>query len=83
MHELSLCADVLPRHLHGYLVSKRGQFRLTRLAGNRALLEGTSWYQYGLWPAEYWRWWSAAIIRRIHMRVLNHIRTLAEAHGDD
>ena len=45
------------------------------------LLEGTSWYQHGLWPAEYWRWWSDAIIHRIHMRVLNHIRTLAEADG--
>jgi hypothetical protein len=83
MRELSLYNEVLPRHLHGYLVSKRGQFRLTRLPGNRTLLEGTSWYQHGLWPAEYWRWWSDAIIRRIHMRVLNHIRALAEAHGHD
>ena len=78
MRELSLYAQVLPRHLHGYLVSKEGQFKLTRLAGNRTLLEGTSWYQHGLWPAEYWRWWSDAIIHRIHMRVLNHIRMLSE-----
>jgi hypothetical protein len=82
MRELSLYAEILPRHLHGYFISREGQFRLTRLPGNRTLLEGTSWYQHGLWPAEYWRWWSDAIIRRIHMRVLNHIRTLAEAHGD-
>jgi hypothetical protein len=81
MRELSLYSEVLPRHLHGYLISREGQFRLTRLPGNRTLLEGTSWYQHGLWPAEYWRWWSDAIIRRIHMRVLNHIRTLVEAHG--
>jgi hypothetical protein len=82
LRELSLYAEVLPRHLHGYLISKEGQFRLTRLPGNRTLLEGTSWYLHGLWPAEYWRWWSDAIVRRIHMRVLNHIRTLAEPHGD-
>lgn len=78
MNEWSPYAQVLPKHLHGYLISKQGQFRLTQLAGNRTLLEGTTWYQDGLWPAEYWRWWSDAIIHRIHLRVLNHIRTLAE-----
>jgi hypothetical protein len=79
MREWSPYAEALPKHLHGYLVSKHGQFHLTRLPNNRTLLEGTTWYQHGLWPAEYWRWWSDAIIHRIHLRVLNHIRTLAEA----
>lgn len=79
MHEWSPYANVLPRHLHGYLISKRGEFRLTKTADGRTLLEGTTWYQHGLWPAEYWRWWSDAIIHRIHLRVLTHIRTLAEA----
>ena len=78
MHEWSPYAQVLPKHVHGYFISKRGQFRLTPLANHHTLLEGTSWYQHGLWPAEYWRWWSDAIIHRIHMRVLSHIRTLAE-----
>jgi hypothetical protein len=78
MHEWSPYAHVLPRHLHGYLVSKQGQFRLTRLPGQGTLLEGTTWYQHGLWPARYWSWWSGAIIHRIHLRVLEHIRTLAE-----
>lgn len=81
MHEWSPYAQVLPKHLHGYLISRQGQFRLTRLPDNRTLLEGTTWYQHGLWPAEYWRWWSDAIIHRIHLRVLDHIRTLAEADG--
>ena len=78
MRELSLYADVLPKHLHGYMISKQGQFQLTRLSNNHTLLEGTTWYQHGLWPAEYWRWWSDAIIHRIHMRVLQHVRMLAE-----
>ena len=78
MHEWSPYAKVLPKHLHGYLISKQGQFRLTRLPNNRTMLEGTTWYQHGLWPAEYWRWWSDAIIHRIHLRVMNQIRTLAE-----
>jgi hypothetical protein len=78
MNEWSPYTQVLPKHLHGYFISKRGQFRLTALANHHTLLEGTSWYQHGLWPAEYWRWWSDAIIHRIHTRVLTHIRTLAE-----
>jgi hypothetical protein len=82
MHEWSPYAKVLPKHLHGYLISRRGQFRLTALADGHTLLEGTTWYQHGLWPAEYWRWWSEAIIHRIHLRVLNHIRILAEMTDD-
>jgi hypothetical protein len=78
MHEWSPYAKVLPKHLHGYLISKQGQFRLTRLPNNRTLFEGSTWYQHGLWPAEYWRWWSDAIIHRIHLRVMNQIRALAE-----
>ncbi len=78
MQEWTIYQHVLPKHLRGYLISKRGQFRLTALPGNRTRLEGTTWYQHGLWPGEYWRWWSDAIIHRIHLRVLNHIRDLAE-----
>jgi hypothetical protein len=78
MQEWNPFYKVVTRHLHGYLVSKRGQFRLTPLPEGTTLLEGTTWYQHGLWPAEYWRWWSDAIIHRIHLRVLNHIRVLAE-----
>jgi hypothetical protein len=78
MRELSPYGDIAPKHLHGYFISKRGQFRLTRLANNQTLLEGTSWYQHGLWPAQYWRCWSDAIVHRIHARVFNHIRVLSE-----
>lgn len=81
MREWSPYGRVEPRHLHGYFASKEGQFRLTRIDGNKTLLEGTSWYQHGLWPAQYWRLWSDAIIHRIHLRVLNHIRELSEATG--
>ena len=70
-----------PPHLHGYLVSRRGEFRLTALDDGRTRLEGTTWYTNRMWPAFYWRLWSDAIIHRIHLRVLNHIKNLAEA-GD-
>jgi hypothetical protein len=79
MEEWSPYGKLAPKHLHGYMVSKQGQFQLTALPGNRTLLEGTTWYQHGLWPAHYWKVWSDAIIHRIHGRVLSHIKALAEA----
>ena len=79
MQEWTPYRHVQPRHLDGYLVSKQGQFRLTLLPGGRTLLEGTTWYQHHLWPASYWRLWSDAIIHRIHLRVLRHIKNLSES----
>ena len=79
MREWSPWGDIQPKHLHGYFVSKEGEFRLTPLPGNRTLLEGTSWYQHGLWPAQYWRVWSDAVVHRIHLRVFRQIQALAEA----
>jgi hypothetical protein len=81
MNEWSLYANVMPRHLHGYLISKQGQFLLTPLPDGHTLLEGTTWYQHGLWPETYWTLWSQAIIHRIHMRVLTHIKHLSELDG--
>ncbi|MFL6416061.1 MAG: SRPBCC family protein [Bryobacteraceae bacterium] len=78
MEETGLYGPIYPKHLTGYYKSKAGQFTLTPLPRGRTLLEGTSWYQHGLWPAEYWRWWSDAIVHRIHARVLEHIRSLSE-----
>ena len=78
MREWSPNSQVQAPHLHGYFISRQGQFRLTELGNGRTLLEGTTWYQHGLWPAGYWRWWSDAILHRIHMRVLLHIRALSE-----
>jgi len=81
MREWSPYGRVQPPHLHGYFISRQGQFRLRELPGGKTLLEGTTWYQHGLWPAQYWRWWSDAILHRIHMRVLTHIRALSESHS--
>lgn len=82
MREWNPFAEIHPKHLQGYMISKQGQFELTALPGNRTELAGTTWYQHGLYPAEYWRWWSDAIIHRIHLRVLNHIRGLSEVATD-
>ena len=79
MKEWTFYSDIHPPHLEGYLVSRRGQFLLTRLPDGRTQLEGTTWYEHGLWPSEYWRVWSDKIIHAIHLRVLKHVKQLAEA----
>jgi hypothetical protein len=71
-----------PPHLHGYLVSRQGQFRIQTLPDGRTLLEGTTWYTNRMWPSAYWGLWSDYIIHQIHLRVLEHIRHLAEREKD-
>jgi uncharacterized membrane protein YhaH (DUF805 family) len=78
MRELTLFTEINAPHLDGFLVSRAGQFRLERLAHGHTRLEGTTWYQHGLWPASYWRLWSDFLIHRIHLRVLRHIQRQAE-----
>lgn len=81
MSEMGLYGPIYPKHLNGYYISKEGKFALTSLPGGQTLVVGTSWYQHGLWPAEYWRWWSDSVIHHIHRRVLDHIRALSESQG--
>jgi hypothetical protein len=78
MQEWTPYPHVDPPHLHGFFISRQGQFLLQELPGGRTRLEGTTWYQHGLWPATYWRFWSDAIVHQIHTRVLRHIQQLAE-----
>jgi hypothetical protein len=67
-----------PRHLDHYFAAHQGEFRLTALPGGRTRLEGTTWYRLRFAPEGYWELWSDEIVHRIHMRVLNHIKTLSE-----
>ena len=78
MQEWTPYKSTHPPHLVGFLESQGGQFLLTPLPGGRTRLEGTTWYQHNLWPASYWQVWSDAIIHRIHLRVLAHIKNSAE-----
>lgn len=77
MVELSLWKVDAP-HLHGFFVSRRGQFKLTELPNGNTLLEGTTWYHHRISPAFYWRLWSDHIVHAIHTRVLQHIKRHAE-----
>ena len=78
LEEWTPYSHIDPPHLHGFLVSNGGQFLLTPLPNGKTRIEGTTWYRHSLWPSSYWRLWSDAIIHRIHMRVLRHIRDEAE-----
>jgi uncharacterized membrane protein YhaH (DUF805 family) len=78
MHELSPYRHVHPPHLDGYLRCQRGEFRLVPLAGGKTRLEGSTWYEFEMYPQDYWTLWSDAAIHRIHLRVLEHIKRLAE-----
>lgn len=77
MEELSPF-HIHPPHLDNFLVSRQGRFRLEALPDGRTRLEGTTWYTNQMWPADYWSVWSDVIIQRIHHRVLDHVRDLAE-----
>jgi uncharacterized membrane protein YhaH (DUF805 family) len=78
MHEWSPYARVHPPHLDYALRSRRGEFRLTALAGGRTRLEGRTWYEIEMHPQGYWALWSNLLIHRIHERVLAHVKRLAE-----
>jgi hypothetical protein len=78
MRELSPWGDIAAPHLSGTLTSRRGEFRLVALEGGRTRLEGSTWYTLDMGPQAYWTLWSDALIGRIHGRVLEHVRGLAE-----
>ncbi|MEO0414875.1 MAG: hypothetical protein AAF226_07985 [Verrucomicrobiota bacterium] len=77
MKELSIHQHVHAPHLHDHLVSKNGQFKLTQRDG-KVVLEGTTWYTHTIDPDRYWGVISDYIIHKIHLRVLNHIKEVAE-----
>jgi uncharacterized membrane protein YhaH (DUF805 family) len=81
LQEWSPYAGIAPPHLDGYFRSRRGEFRLTALAGGRTLLEGSTWYEMRLEPATYWIFFGDAFIGRIHRRVLEQIKLNAERRG--
>ena len=78
MREWSPYRDVNPPHLDGYFRATRGEFRLLPLARGRTRLEGRTWYEVEMSPQPYWKLYSDWIVRTIHLRVLEHIKRLAE-----
>ncbi|HYM12814.1 MAG TPA: hypothetical protein VEU62_18900 [Bryobacterales bacterium] len=79
MRELSPYREIHPRHLDGYLQPQQAEFVLMPLPGGGTRLEGVSRYSNNMWPAGYWQLWSDQIVHRVHRRVFEHIKRLAEA----
>jgi hypothetical protein len=78
MKEWSPYAHVNAPHLEGYMVSRRGEFRLIALPGGRTRLEGSTWYTLAIYPEGYWVGYADALLHAIHGRVLTHIKSLSE-----
>jgi len=78
LKELGFYNNIHPNHLHGYWISKTGQFKLTQLSNGHTLLEGTTWYRNKIEPGFYWTLWSDYIVHKIHERVLEHIKIHTE-----
>ncbi|MBK1790587.1 hypothetical protein [Persicirhabdus sediminis] len=77
MEELTIYGDFHAPHLHGHMVSKKGQFILKQ-QGDKVLLEGTTWYSHSISPEFYWGIISDEIIHKVHYRVLDHIKAHVE-----
>ena len=82
LRELSPYPRVFADHLHASVTSRRGEFLPRPDAGGGTTLEGRTWYSLSLFPVTYWSVWTDLSIRAIHLRVLNHIKTLTEAEDD-
>lgn len=81
MREWSLWDRVDAPHLHGFMRSKHGEFRLVALPEGRTRLEGSTFYELEIFPELYWKLWSDRIVHAIHGRVLRHIQRLSEAEA--
>ena len=65
--------------MHGYVNSKKGEFRLVALADGRTRIDGASWYEIDMQPEAYWSMWTDASVHAIHRRVLEHIKKEVES----
>jgi len=80
MRETSPYGNIEVRHLTDHdFQPERADFFLVPLAGGGTRLEGSTTYRNKMWPGEYWRLWTDAIIHNIHRRVFEHVKRLAEA----
>lgn len=78
MQEWTFYRHIHPPHLEGYYQVNRAAFELTPVDGG-TLVRGTTEFQHGLWPADYWAWWCRPVIHGLQRRVLNAVKDRTEA----
>ena len=64
--------------LLGHLNLMKGQFLLEDNGDGTTTLIGNSWYDLKVKPSLYFDFWTKSIIKNVHIRVMEHIKNLAE-----
>src|SRR5437762_2408014 len=64
--------------LLGHLDAHRGQFELHANGDGTTTLIGRTWYSLHVRPAWYFDWWTREVFHAVHLRVMRHIKRLAE-----
>jgi hypothetical protein len=64
--------------LLGHLTLHRGQFQLVENNDGTTTLIGRSWYTLHMRPLWYFDWWTRDVTSHVHLRVMEHIKTLSE-----
>ena len=70
-----------PTHpeVYGHISLHRGQFVLKDNGNGTTTLVGSSWYTLHVRPIWYFDAWARDMTHAVHLRVMNHVRRLAEA----
>lgn len=70
-----------PTHpeVYGHISLHRGQFVLRDNGNGTTTLVGSSWYTLHVRPIWYFDAWARDMTHAVHLRVMNHVRRLAEA----
>jgi len=63
---------------YGHITLHRGQFVLQDNHDGTTTLIGSSWYTLHVRPRWYFDFWTRDMSRAVHLRVMNHIKRLAE-----
>jgi hypothetical protein len=63
---------------YGHITLHRGQFILQDNHDGTTTLIGSSWYTLHVRPRWYFNFWTRDMTRAVHLRVMHHIRRLAE-----
>lgn len=80
MTETSPYGQIHVRHLEDRdFQPERADFVLTPLPSGGTRLEATTTYQNKMWPGQYWRLYTDAIVHTIHRRVFEHVKQLSES----
>ena len=79
--ELTFGVQEQPAGLDRYIDVTQGQFLLTANPDGTTTLRGTTWYRLRVFPLAYWRFWTETFLHAIHLRVLEHVKRIAE-HPD-